>query len=330
VPSVHLSPGPRSGWPACRRGVAVIAGLVLVILAAGGSVAADGVSFAISPSRLIFTAEPGQRTAQPVTVYNQSDAQLDLRVAIADYLIDDSPTAASTFAVTDWVETDLSTLSVPPRGQAEIRVIVEVPDGAAPGGYQAGLFIASRPAGAGEVAVSGRLGAAVLIELAPDGRPLRREIEATANELIAAFPDELSLDAFFSPRVRTETQVANLGETFVRAVAVDAYRSWASSEPIEQQTPGTTILRGATARFATSGPTVPWFGPVSVTTEIVYERGAQEYATIVVQAETFVVPWRLFALLMACATLFAIVVRHRHHRSRRRRLLSSPPDGGAS
>ena len=314
----------RTRRPAIRQGFVAFVGLVLAVLAAGSSVAAEGVSFAVSPSRLVFVAEPGQTAVQPVTVYNQDDAPLDVRVEVGDFLIDDSTAPANTFAVTDWVRTDVTSLRLEPEGQATIQVIVEVPSGAAPGGYQVGLFIVSAPAGSGEIAVSGRLGVAVLIELEPEGLPLRREIQVTANNLFAEFPDELSLDALFGPKARTDTRVANVGETFVRAVAVDAYRSWAWSEPIERQGAATTILRGAAGRFATTGPTLPWFGPASVTTEIVYERGAQDYATIVVQAETFVVPWRLLGLLAAGALLVIAVALYRRGRFHgiRRRLSS--------
>lgn len=329
--SVHPARHRQRARPYVRHPwLIAVLGVVLATFAADASAAADGVSFAVSPSRVVVAAEPGQTSVASVTVFNQADAPLELRIGVGDFLIDDRTTAASTFAVTDWVRTDVTSLRIMPRGQAAIRVIVEVPAGAAPGGYQAGLFIVSAPAGAGEIAVSGRLGAAVLIELQPEGRLLRREIQVTSSDLFAEFPDELSLDALFSPRARTDTQAANIGETFVRAVAVDAYRSWAASEPDERQAPGTTILRGSTASFATSGPTLPWIGPASVTTEIVYERGAQDYATIVVQAETFVIPWRLFGLLVAAVALIVIVALLRRDRRRRQRPPLSTPVGGAS
>ncbi len=312
----------RTRRPAIRQGFVAVLGLVLAVLAVGSSIAVEGISFAVSPSRLVFAAEPGQIAAQLVTVYNQDDAPLDVRVTVGDFLIDDSTAPANTFAVTDWVRTDATSLRLEPGGQARIQVIVEVPAGAAPGGYQVGLFITSSPAGSGEIAVSGRLGAAVLIELAPEGRPLRREIQVTSNDLFVEFPDDLSLDALFGPTARTETRVANVGETFVRAVAADAYRSWAESDPIEGQAPATTILRGAAGRFATTGPTLPWFGPASVTTEIVYERGAQDYATIVVQAETFVVPWRLLGLVLVIAASVVGFFLWRYRRSRIRRRIA--------
>ncbi len=323
--SIHNGPAWRPiRWHRFRHGFVAVLSLTLALLAAASYAAAEGVSFAVSPSRLVVKAEPGQTAVDVITVYNQADAPLELSVGIGDFLIDDSLTAASTFAVADWVRTDVISLRLEPKGRAEIRVIVEVPSGAAPGGYQVGLYIVSAPAGIGEIAVSGRLGVAVLVELEPEGRPLRRELQVTANNLFAEFPDELSLDALFGPKARTDTRVANVGETFVRAVAVDAYRSWAWSEPIARQAPGTTILRGSSADFPTSGPTLPWFGPASVTTEIVYERGAQDYATIVVQAETFVVPWRLLGLLAAGAILVIAVALYRRGRFREiRRRLSS-------
>ena len=317
--NVHHGQARRTCRPAIRQGFVAVLGLVLAVLAAGSSVAAEGVSFAVSPSRLVFAAEPGQTAVQLVTVFNQDDAPLDVRVEVGDFLIDDSTAPANTFAVTDWVRTDVTSLRLEPESQARIQVIVEVPAGAAPGGYQVGLFITSAPAGSGEIAVSGRLGAAVLIELAPEGRPLQREIQVTSNGLFAEFPDELSLDAFFGPRSRTETRVVNVGETFVRAVAVDAYRSWTASDPTERQAPATTVLRGAAGRFATTGPTLPWIGPASVTTEIVYERGAQDYATIVVQAETFIVPWRFFALVLVIAAAIVGLLVWRYRRADRMR-----------
>jgi len=319
----------RSGLRLRRRLLMLLAGLALALPLTGRAMAADGVSFAVSPSRVVVAAAPGQTSVDSVTVFNQDDEPLELNVSVGDFLIDDGTTAASTFAVTDWVRTDVTSLRIEPKGRAAIRVIVDVPEGAAPGGYQVGLFIASAPAGTGEIGVSGRLGAAVLIELQPDGALLRREIQVTSNDLFAEFPDELSLDALFGPRARTVTIAKNVGETFVRAVAVDAYRTWASGDPDERQAPGATILRGTSATFATSGPTLPWFGPASVTTEIVYERGAQDFATIVVQAETFVIPWRLFGLLVAAGGLVMMGLLLRRDRRRRQLALARSVGGDA-
>ena len=290
--------------------------LVLIggLYVARGSLAADGVSFAVSPSRLVFTTAAGQTAAAPLTVYNQSDAALDLELRVSDFLIDDSGSAASTFAVTDWVRTSAPTLHLAPHDQADVLVIVDVPAGAAPGGYQAGVFMTSAPTGGDAVSVSGRLGAAILIDLPPEDRPLRREIQVVRHKLTPEFPDELSLDALFVPTGRTETRVTNVGETFVRAVAVDRYRSWMTPAATQIGATGTTILRASDGRFATSGAPLPWIGPASVTTEIVYERGAQDFATIVVQADAFVIPWRLFGLLAAVLVAALTVVGLRRGR----------------
>lgn len=326
----HRAPASRRARSHARDNRLIAAlGLLLALWPTGARAAADGVSFAVSPSRVVVAAAPGQTSVDSVMVFNQADEPLELNVSVGDFLIDDSTTAASTFAVTAWVRTDVTSLRIEPKGRAAIRVIVDVPEGAAPGGYQVGLFIASAPSGTGEIGVSGRLGAAVLIELQPDGALLRREIQVASNHLFAEFPDELGLDALFGPRARTETIAKNVGETFVRAVAVDAYRTWASGDPDERQAPGATILRGTSATFATSGPTLPWIGPASVTTEIVYERGAQDFATIVVQAETFVIPWRLLGLLLAAGGLVMIVLLLRRDRRRRQLALARSVGGDA-
>lgn len=307
-----------------RRGGRSLLAVLLIGLSAGATAGAtagaDGVSMALSPSRLVFETQPGDTTAADLTVYNQGDAALDLTITVGDFLVDDSDDATRTFAVVDWVRTEVDSLRLEARSQADIRVIVDVPPEAAPGGYQAGLFVLSAPSGSSPVAVSGRLGAALLIELAPEGRPLRREIQVSSHALTVDFPDQLGLDSLFAPVGRAETTVRNVGETFVRAVAVDRYRSWLAKDPTEHQATGTSVLRGADGRFTTTEPGLPWIGPASVTTEIVYERGAQDYATIVVQAETFVVPWRLLglALVVAAALVGTILWRRRSGRIRRR------------
>lgn len=298
------------------RRIAGLGGTLLFALALVGpaATAADGVSIAVSPSRLVFAVSPGTTFAQPITVFNQGDEQLDLLFEVGDFLTDDAAGPPRTFAVADWVHVNTPSLTLAPRSQAEVRVVVDVPAGAAPGGYPAGLFIVSAPRGVGEVTVSGRLGAPVLIELPPEDRPLRREIQVVAHDLSVSFPDELSLAALFAPVARTETRVRNVGETFVRAVAFDRYRAWNSDQPVEQPASGATVLRAAEGRFETAAEGLPWFGPASVTTEIVYERGAQDYATIVVQAEAFIIPWRLLGFLVGIlgfAWALVVLVRRR-------------------
>ena len=49
-----------------------------------GGLAATGVSFAISPTRLVFTTAPGQTVAALVTVYNQSDVPGHLESGMKD------------------------------------------------------------------------------------------------------------------------------------------------------------------------------------------------------------------------------------------------------
>ena len=136
-------------------------------------------------------------------------------------------------------------------------------------------------------------------------------MQVVGHALTAEFPDEFSLDALFAPKGRTETRVRNVGETFVRAVAVDRYRSWTSSDAIEREAPGSSILRASDGRFSTAEAPLPWIGPASVTTEIVYERGAQDFGTIVVQADVFVIPWRLLGLVVAVLLAIVTIVLYR-------------------
>lgn len=310
-----------------RRVIPLLSAALLLIGLGAAQAEATGVDFAVSPSRLIVEGVPGAVSEQVVTVYNTGAARLDLRLLVSDFLVDDQTTAASTFAVTSWVSTTASELSIDPGKQADVHVVVDVPAGAAPGGYQAGLYLVSVPDLSDPVAVSGRLGVPVLVELPREDRPLRRELQVVDQALDVEFPDGFSLEALFSPAGRSRTHVINLGETFVRVVTIHRFRSWADPAGVEVTAPGTTLLRASSGVLTTSEQPLPWIGPASVTTEVVYERGAQDYATIVVQAEAFIVPWRLLGLLAIAAVLAAVAGRISQVVAERRR--RSMPGGEA-
>lgn len=292
---------------------AVLGALLLSGVGGATGRGAEGFSIALSPSQIVLQGPPGATAAQTVTVYNNGPEPVQLRVATGDFVLDDPDANALTFSVAGWIRTDVSSVQVPPDQRRQIEVIAEIPAGAAPGGYQAGLFVSTGPTDAEVTRVAGRIMAAVLLEVPRDDRPLLRELEVTDHRLDVDFPSGLGVDSLFNPTVRTETAVSNRGETFVRAMAADSYQAWNVTDPTRREAPGATIMRGTGGRFTTEARPMPWIGPVTVTTEVVYEIEAGTYGRIVAEASQFVVPWRLVLLLgsVASAILGTLLLRRR-------------------
>lgn len=314
---MHLSATIGAARPRSRpvrvRWAAVVA--VLLAIGSGGTAsrAFEGFSIALSPSQVVLQGPAGTSAVQTVTVYNNGPEPVQLRVGTGDFLLDDPDANALTFSVAGWVRTNVTRLRIPPAERRQVEVIADIPSGAAPGGYQAGLFVMTAPTDGETTRAAGRLMAAVLLEIPRDDRALRRELEVTDHRLDVEFPSGLTLDSLFSPTLRTETAVSNRGETFVRAMAADSYRAWNVAEPTTREAPGATIMRGTGGRFTTEARPMPWIGPVTVTTEVVYEIEAGTYGRIVAEASQFVVPWRLVLLLgsVASAILGTLLLRRR-------------------
>lgn len=315
LPTAERTTRPRSR-PRHVRWAAVVAALLVIGTAGAASQGAEGFSIALSPSQVVMEGVPGATAVQTVTIYNNGPEPVQLRVGTGDFLLDDPDASALTFSVAGWVRTDVTRLLIPSAERRQVEVIADIPAGAAPGGYQAGLFVMTAPTGGEATRAAGRIMAAVLLEIPRDDRPLRRELEVTDHHLDVEFPPGLSLESLFSPTLRTETAVSNRGETFVRAMAVDSYHAWARAGTTTREAPGATIMRGAGGRFTTEARPMPWIGPVTVTTDVVYEIEAGTYGHIVVEASEFVVPWRLLLLLgsAASAILGTILLRRRRRR----------------
>jgi hypothetical protein len=135
--------------------VALMVGLVCV----SPAYPADQRSLSLSASKFDFAAEPGQMGSGEVTVINEGDAPISVRVYAADQVI--APDGSATYVVpaatanaltspASWVTFELppdakSTGNIPfidmPAGaRIPVKFQVTVPEGAAPGDRQAVLF----------------------------------------------------------------------------------------------------------------------------------------------------------------------------------------------
>ena len=151
---------PRGGRYLIRRLVAgATVALMVGLVCVSPAFPADERSLSLSASKFDFAAEPGQTGSGEVTVINEGDAPISVRVYAADQVI--APDGSATYVVppatanpltspASWVTFELppdakSTgnipfVDMPAGGRVPVKFQVTVPEGAAPGDRQAVLF----------------------------------------------------------------------------------------------------------------------------------------------------------------------------------------------
>lgn len=300
------------------------------------------VSFIVSPSQLEIEVEPGGTAWASVRVYNKQDTALELRTYVRDIEIPQSDLIAQgdlAFSASAWIQFREQVIEVAPGGVTDAILAVQVPDTAAPGGYHTFGYMQTdaTPAEAGSsVGVSARVGVTLLLDVVPPGTQLERSVR------MSDFDVSVHWDGLFHPVVRTEATVDNVGDTHVLVGGIQTYRGWPGSETLQQKVGPYTLLRG-TRHTLTSDWVGPFIGRVTVTSELVYQRGPDDLPAIVIQRTVWIIPWHLIVpLLVGIALLGLLWVRmkrrqrqprhaagyHRPAASQRRRQLVASSSGG--
>jgi hypothetical protein len=133
------------------------------------------------------------------------------------------------------------------------------------------------------------------------------------------FDVSIDWDGLFRPVVRTSATLDNIGDTHVLVGGVHTYRGWPGSGTSQQKVGPYTLLRG-TRHTLTSEWVAPFIGRVTVTSELVYQRGPDDLPAIVVQRTVWIIPWHLIVPLFVVIGLLGLLwVRRKRRRSKPRR-----------
>ena len=300
------------------RARGLLAIVILAIAAAAPPAALAGgaaVDFAVTPSKLDLRVAPGERSSTTLRVYNQAEVPLRLRNYVQDVDLPPSDligTGDIAFSAAHWARFAERTLTVPPGGAADVGLMIDVPAATPPGGYHALAYLQSLAPDEGEGTgpqISARVGVTLLLEVAPPDVVLTRAARQSA------FDVDVSWDGLLTPVIRTTTTLDNVGDTYVLVGGLDTYRGWPGSAVSRLKVGPEVLLRGTRDTFVTTWTDGPLFGRVSVTSEIVYQRGPDDLPAIVVQQQVWVVPWRLLGLAALAA---AVAIAWRRSLSRRR------------
>jgi len=272
------------------------------------------VSFIVSPSQLEMEVEPGGTAWASVRVYNKQDTALQLRTYVSDIEIPQNDLITEgdlAFSAAAWIRFSDQVIKVKPGGVTDAILAVEIPTTAAPGGYHAFGYMqtAATPADAGAtVGVSARVGVTLLLDVVPSGTDLVREVRMSDFDVSIDWP------GLFHPVVRTNETLDNIGDTHVLVGGVNTYRGWPGSGTSQQKVGPYTLLRGTRHTLNTEW-IAPLIGRVTVTSELVYQRGPNDLPAIVVQRTVWVIPWHLIVpLLMVIGLLGLLWMRRKRRR----------------
>jgi len=291
-------------------------GLLAIVILAGVAAAppaalAGGaaVDFAVTPSQLEVRVVPGERTESTLRVYNQAREPLRLRTYVQNVelppsqLIGEGDIASSAGR---WARFIDRRLVLPPGGAVDVALVMDVPADTPPGGYHALAYLQSvAPQGSASTGplVSGRVGVTLLVEVAPPDVALARVAQQSG------FDVQLSWEGLLDPIVRTTTTIDNMGDTHVLVGGLDTYRGWPGGSVSRIEVGPEMLLRGTRHPFVTTWTDAPLFGRVTVTSEIVYQRGPDDLPAIVVQQQVWVIPWHLLAGLVLLFVVALFVLR---------------------
>jgi len=263
----------------------------------------SSIDFSVTPSRLEMRVGPGQTLQFAIQVINHSGEPLNLLTYVDDVeippndLIEPDELA---FTASRWTSFSNDTMTVAAEAVSEAIVTVAIPENTPSGGYHAmAFFQATGPEVDTGIVALGRIGATLLLEVAPSGSDLAREA------LVADTSLDVEWDGMFSPSVNATVVLDNVGDLHVTAGGIHVFRAWPGQAVHEEKVGPATVLRGTRHAFESSLEEVPLFGKVSLTSEIVYQVGPDELPVIITQASIWVIPWSLIGVLSLIAAVTA-------------------------
>lgn len=289
--------------------VCMLIALTFGSVAEAQSATDPSVDFIVTPSRLEIRAEPGRSLEVAIKVYNRSADPLALAMYVEDIEIPPSDLIGPddlAFTAGRWIEFVEPELAIDPSGEQEAILRVAVPEETPSGGYHAFAYLQSKPDPDQQGLVpSGRIGVTLLLEVSPTGEAVIRSGRVSDMAL------SLEWSGLWSRKLVGSTTFDNTGEAHVVAGGLHTYRAWPGSATSEQKIGPATTLRGTRHRFESSPETVPLFGRITLTSELVYQVTPDDLPVILTQETIWIVPWRLLSAIVGLGVIAAAAWRMR-------------------
>ena len=193
-----------------------------------------------------------------------------------------------------WVAIEIARTPPPSSATVPVRVTVRVPVGTPAGTYAARAEIV-RTAGSSGVHDRGS-GTPIVVLIVVPGRGGHGVTDlAPAPTVDTALV--VGWDGPFEPSVASSIAIATSATTSSGIGGVATMRSWPGGGLERRRIDLMRVPAGGQRIVRVSWERVPLFGPVTVTVEMVEQRGPADLVPTVVQATVWVVPWHLIAPL---------------------------------
>lgn len=247
---------------------------------------AQSLPVAISPTRLEFTAAPGETLTGSLKFWNGSDVLLPIHLEASDVAQQDEEghaqvggeSAANSLAA--WVMPALSDLAVAPKEQITLDFSIDVPVNADPGTHWGALLVITAPQEqARGAAVQTRTGVILLVRVLGD------------------VTEKLALESFGLPRfveappIALEARFRNEGTVHEAPEGMIEVRNMFGSLVATGTLPVRNVLPDAVRKVSTTVGSGTWFGRYAVTLRATYGDTGE---TLLASAYVWVVPWKTY------------------------------------
>lgn len=241
---------------------------------------------AISPTRIEYTAAPGEVLAGSFKFWNGTDAALPIHLEASDVTQEDEEGHAGVaaenpaYALASWVTPAIPDLVVAPKEQITLDFAIDVPVNADPGSHWGALLVTTAPAEqASGAAVQTRTGVILLVKVLGD------------------ITEKLTLESFGVPGfvevppVSVEARFKNEGTVHETPSGFIEVRNAFGSLVATGTLPVRNVLPGEVRKVSASVGNGTWFGRYAVTLRATYGETGE---TLSAAACVWVVPWKTY------------------------------------
>ncbi len=293
-----------------------IGGLGAVFAVPGAQAAADTQGYQISPPVTTLALDRGTSTRQTIKVTNLTDQQITLQLGKQNFVakgeegeVELTDSADPAYSLAPYFTLSQPTVTVPPKGTAEVQYVVSVPTNAEPGGrYGSVTFstIASKlPSGESGAAVQQDLAALVFLR-----------INGSAHEqlAIASFASDKTFSEY-GP-VNFTTRIQNLGNVHEKPTGQIVVKNMLGLTTATINLDSKNVIPGAIRRLNTQLNRKWLFGTYTATVTV--HNGSVQ--TLTASTSFTVIPYKvvgLVLLILLIALLFFWKGRKRLRRALR-------------
>lgn len=178
----------------------------------------DAQAFEVRPAIIDISIPVGSSTEREIRVYNDEAIKKELFFTVQKFVADGSGSPRfldpkDVVGLPMWLRVSSPQIVLGPKASGSVRVHIDVPSSAEPGGHYVGVFTTERATGSGSAVLGKRIATLLLVNVAGDQAPARMELVKGVQK-------------YASHRGDVEATVKNTGKTHGFATVKTIIRRW--------------------------------------------------------------------------------------------------------